>query len=95
MGGIPTAMSLNLRCPLCGKVGIPSEYVYWLHVYRKHMRLWKQLRQEGMVPYPSRRTCAHCGKRINLGTGMWVLSRLQYFHAKCWFKQALERQLAK
>jgi len=88
-------MSLDLVCPLCGKAGIPSEHIYWLHVHRRHVRLWKCLRGHASKIHPGRKLCPYCGKRINLGTGMWVFDRLQYFHAKCWFKMHLERQLAK
>jgi len=88
-------MSLDLRCPLCGKAGIPSEYIYWIHVHCAHLRIFKRSLQAGFKPRPGRKTCAYCGRGVNLRAGMWIFDRLKFFHARCWFRQQLEKQLAK
>jgi len=88
-------MSLDLQCPLCGKAGIPSEYIYWIHVHRAHFRHFRYIRLAKRSLRRSLLPCPYCGRRINLSIGRWIQDRLRLYHAKCWFKQALERQLAK
>jgi len=88
-------MSLDLQCPLCGKAGIPSEYIYWLHVHRKHLQPWRTRFQRRSAFNRGRQPCGYCGRGIYLRYGMWIFDCLQYFHVRCWFKCALESQLAK